>query len=777
MSKFGRNICTDFDAVKCMGALYTGGHVEWVEDLIFTSANAGTINVVQNGCILHTIDEEEDPAINFTAAKDSDKVTLITAHKSGLLRIFAIVAEAPPEIMKTFRSIHTGPIAFMKMHVWDSGGRVLATGGTDGTVKVWDLTQQYYTHNLRTGSGVCSVVELHPNKFMAVTGFQTGGLHLWDLVTSKQTHQLEGHYSTVTATKILVEKDELLSAGRDKVVILWDLKLGAKKKIVPVGCSVEGMHHITGHTGKHTGNLRVLLATEDVLAVWDLEAPKKIDQIEVGSEISRLASQNNSVFCSTIDQNLVEIDTSDLKVRNTVVGNNDEILDLAYVGADDSHLVVTCNSSTLRVYKVADYSCVLVRGHKDTVMCVRKSSLDPDIVCTGGKDREIKVWRLVGDSLECVITATGHTEAVHGVVFVQQSLNQLYSVSKDTTVKSWRLDYDNRQMVSVRTEIAHEKEINCCDITPDDELIATGSQDKTCKLWDKQLALVATLRGHKRGIWCARFSPHDRLLATGSADAVIKLWSLGNGGEFPCVKQLEGHDCSVLSLCWLSDEGQQICSSATDGLIKVWWVARQECVATLERHQDKVWSVVTRKEDGVVKLTSGSANGQLITWTDVTEEATLKKQEEADKLVLGQQKLANLLATKQFGEALTLALRLGQPFTALKVLKRVNLEEMEAAVLSLDKAELDQLLGYTVKWNTNSRHCEAAQSVLNIILTNHLPEDLIKLSGSRDWVEGLLPYTEKHFNRLSRLQMKSKFLTFLIANMKATSLPQIENEL
>ena len=66
-----------------------------------------------------------------------------------------------------------------------------------------------------------------------------------------------------------------------------------------------------------------------------------------------------------------------------------------------------------------------------------------------------------------------------------------------------------------------------------------GSQDKTCKLWDKQLALVATLRGHKRGIWCARFSPHDRLLATGSADAVIKLWSLGNGGEFPCVKQLE----------------------------------------------------------------------------------------------------------------------------------------------------------------------------------------------------------------------------------------------
>ena len=101
-------------------------------------------------------------------------------------------------------------------------------------------------------------------------------------------------------------------------------------------------------------------------------------------------------------------------------------------------------------------------------------------------------------------------------------------------------------------------------VAPDDQLLATGSQDKTAKLWDRRdLSLVATLRGHKRGIWCAQFSPADRLLATGSADAVIKLWSLA---EFTCIKQLEGHDCSVLGLDWMTDN--QIVSSATDGLIK-----------------------------------------------------------------------------------------------------------------------------------------------------------------------------------------------------------------
>eukprot|EP00088_Acartia_fossae_P061177 TRINITY_DN73451_c0_g1_i1.p1 TRINITY_DN73451_c0_g1~~TRINITY_DN73451_c0_g1_i1.p1 ORF type:complete len:114 (+),score=28.65 TRINITY_DN73451_c0_g1_i1:29-343(+) len=87
-------------------------------------------------------------------------------------------------------------------------------------------------------------------------------------------------------------------------------------------------------------------------------------------------------------------------------------------------------------------------------------------------------------------------------------------------------------------------------------------------------------------------------------------------------------------------------------------------------------------------------------------------------------------------------------------------------------SEVDQLLGYAVKWNSNSRHSEAAQSVLNVILTNHKPDDLMKLSGCKDWVEGLLPYTEKHFQRLSRLQMKSKFVVFLQANMKSTGLQQ-----
>ena len=42
----------------------------------------------------------------------------------------------------------------------------------------------------------------------------------------------------------------------------------------------------------------------------------------------------------------------------------------------------------------------------------------------------MRVWRLEAGQLVCLVVGTGHTEAVLGLVLANQSINQLYSVSK-----------------------------------------------------------------------------------------------------------------------------------------------------------------------------------------------------------------------------------------------------------------------------------------------------------------------------------------------------------
>ena len=61
---------------------------------------------------------------------------------------------------------------------------------------------------------------------------------------------------------------------------------------------------------------------------------------------------------------------------------------------------------------------------------------------------------------------------------------------------------------------------------PDGATLASGSMDKTIKLWSvASRAVQATLTAHTNGVWSVAFAPDGATLASGSADRTIKLWT------------------------------------------------------------------------------------------------------------------------------------------------------------------------------------------------------------------------------------------------------------
>ena len=87
---------------------------------------------------------------------------------------------------------------------------------------------------------------------------------------------------------------------------------------------------------------------------------------------------------------------------------------------------------------------------------------------------------------------------------------------------------------SVIFHLSSLQDVNSVCISPNDKLMASGSQDRTAKLWSlPDFSLLGVFRGHRRGVWCVQFSPMDQVLASSSADGTVKLWGLQ---DFSCLK-------------------------------------------------------------------------------------------------------------------------------------------------------------------------------------------------------------------------------------------------
>lgn len=137
--------------------------------------------------------------------------------------------------------------------------------------------------------------------------------------------------------------------------------------------------------------------------------------------------------------------------------------------------------------------------------------------------------------------------------------------------------------------------------------VAARTALSNCGIWVRARKF-ACLEGHNSWVRSLAFSPDGKILASGSSDRTVKLWDLAAGRNY---HTLTGHSGYVFSLAF-SPDGQILASSSSDTTVKLWLLAARREIFTLTGHSSAV-GCVAFSPDGQA-LVSGSGDGTIKLW-------------------------------------------------------------------------------------------------------------------------------------------------------------------
>jgi WD40 repeat protein len=579
-----------------------------------------------------------------------------TREPKSILKILAVIGLAimfclnliaqEPELI-----VQTGHTDFVNSISFSPDGKILASGSSDRTIKLWDVLSGKELKTIKKEGDIL----FSPNgKLLAVYGYNQ--LSLLDIDTEQVVKSFPANDGQITSVAFSVDWKMMASGGVDDTIKVWNLNSGEEiysfrghtDDIQSVVFSPDSQKIASGSsdgtikiwnlsTGKELRTLtgHGLLVTSVVFSpdskllasggwdktikLWDSDTGKELKTIskELFHINSVVFSPNGRILASAIDNDLDEKSKS-IKLWDISTGN--ELKTILYsksvqsiVFSPDGNLIASCaegfeKDNSIRLWNVSSGNEVMnFHGVASNINEVISSS-DGKTFVSGGADKLVKIWNAVSN--EQLRVLKGHTEPISSLAFSNDG-KILASGSYDSTIRLW--DWKTGELLQNLNE--SEGDVWSIDFSPNDEILISyifiNSHIYKVKIWNWKTKQV--LRTFQGPLWKFAFSPNGKTIASGNDKNNIAIWDIYSGNKPLTI--LSNH-ADLIDSVTFSPNGDFLASVSLDKTIKLWDWKKGRLLYTFKEHTENIIGVAY-SEDGKM-LASVSLDGTVKVWNVFT---------------------------------------------------------------------------------------------------------------------------------------------------------------
>ncbi|MCY4401730.1 MAG: sigma-70 family RNA polymerase sigma factor [Candidatus Poribacteria bacterium] len=403
-------------------------------------------------------------------------------------------------------------------------GKTLASGGEDGTIRLWKTYtgQMMKTIEVTSGlHGIKSIVFVPNENIIINTNYGDDKIKFWDCASNELLYTINSPPETTYHMVVSPDGMTLVNAGSDGTIQFWD---------VATLTSIRTLHGYAemfrDMSYSPDGNILATVSTGPSLRLWDPNSGRLKTTYYPGSvSITSIdyAPDGVTLACAPGPN---EYDT--VYLFNTETGEQGRVFNGDYDGFESvaispigNILAGGDNSGNIYLWDVFTGEIIrILKWHGDIV---RTLSFSPDgKLLVGTSDSGTRFWDIVTgetfkDFASVYITLSPSWEKFVCVDWGKNGLMQFWNMGEDEPIKT----------------ITTEERTYFQTYSPDGSEIVGIGPGNNITFWDADsLKVIHSIAdGHKKsakseGVWFVRYSPDGGSVATAGWDSTVLLWDV-----------------------------------------------------------------------------------------------------------------------------------------------------------------------------------------------------------------------------------------------------------